>query len=100
MSEYTEGICDDGAAILKDGVQMTISEVLEKLNNSLKNPENYEHYVHISGPDEIHGPFPEFHAYLQANISNRNWLRERANSEDDTPLYVAVVIKGRDSNPY
>jgi len=31
-SEYTEAICGDGAAILKDGVRMTISEVLAELN--------------------------------------------------------------------
>ncbi len=31
MSEYTQGICADGAAILKDGVMMTIEEILEGL---------------------------------------------------------------------
>ena len=36
MSEYTEGVCDDGAAILKDGAQMTISEVLAELNDKWK----------------------------------------------------------------
>jgi hypothetical protein len=29
---YTEGVCEDGAAILKDGRMMTISEVLDELN--------------------------------------------------------------------
>jgi hypothetical protein len=32
MTTYTEGICGDGAAILRDGVMMTISEVLAALN--------------------------------------------------------------------
>ena len=35
MSEepkYTEGICGDGAAILKDGERMTISEIIAELN--------------------------------------------------------------------
>lgn len=31
MSEYTQGICQDGAAILRDGQQMTIEEILEAL---------------------------------------------------------------------
>lgn len=31
-AEYTEGVCHDGAAILKDGVMLTISEVLSDLN--------------------------------------------------------------------
>ena len=29
---YTEGVWDDGAAILKDGVRMRISEILDELN--------------------------------------------------------------------
>ena len=37
MSIYTEGICGDGAAILKDGVRMTITEVLQELNQSAGN---------------------------------------------------------------
>lgn len=32
MSEYTEGICGDGAAILKDGKPLAISGVLVALN--------------------------------------------------------------------
>ena len=31
---FSEGICDDGAAILKDGQLMTIEEILEALNES------------------------------------------------------------------
>jgi len=31
MSEYTQGICMDGAAILKDGEMLTIEEILEGL---------------------------------------------------------------------
>jgi hypothetical protein len=29
---YTEGVCDDGAAILRDGLPMRVSEVLDALN--------------------------------------------------------------------
>ena len=31
--KYTQGVCDDGAAILKDGAQITIEEVLDNLND-------------------------------------------------------------------
>lgn len=31
MPEYTEGICEDGAAILKDGKMMRIDEILSEL---------------------------------------------------------------------
>ncbi len=34
MTEYTQGICEDGAAILKDGVMMTIEEILHELRTS------------------------------------------------------------------
>ena len=34
MHEYTEGIMNDGAAILKDGVQMSVSEVIAELNRA------------------------------------------------------------------
>ena len=34
MAEYTEGVLDDGVAILKDGVPMTISEILAELSAS------------------------------------------------------------------
>ena len=31
MSDYTQGVCHDGAAILKDGMPLTIEEILEVL---------------------------------------------------------------------
>ena len=31
MTEYTQGVCMDGAAILKDGEMMTIEEILDGL---------------------------------------------------------------------
>ena len=36
MSEWTEGVCSDGAAILRDGQPVTISELLEHLNTADK----------------------------------------------------------------
>lgn len=34
MSEFTQGVCDDGAAILRDGKQLTIEEILIGLNRA------------------------------------------------------------------
>lgn len=31
MSEYSQGICDDGAAILRDGQPLAIEEILQRL---------------------------------------------------------------------
>lgn len=36
MSEYSQGIYQDGAAILKDGRMMTIEEIIAELNNHEK----------------------------------------------------------------
>lgn len=30
--EYSQGVCQDGAAILKDGQMMTVEEIVEELN--------------------------------------------------------------------
>ncbi len=35
-AEYTEGICGEAAAILKDGVMMTIPEILKELNSRVE----------------------------------------------------------------
>jgi hypothetical protein len=32
MPEFTQGVCEDGASILIDGVPMTIEEVIEALS--------------------------------------------------------------------
>ncbi len=34
MAKYTEGICQDGAAILKDGEQITVDQILRELNEA------------------------------------------------------------------
>lgn len=35
MTEWTEGVCGDGAAILRDGQMVPISDLLEHLNKGL-----------------------------------------------------------------
>ena len=34
--KYSKGICGDGIAILKDGIQMNIDEILKALNSKAK----------------------------------------------------------------
>ena len=34
MSEYTQGVCQDGAAILRDGKPLTIEEILDGLRHA------------------------------------------------------------------
>jgi len=54
MREYSQGVCQDGAAILCDGAQMTIEEILARLrtledvrsiiyDSPELNPSNYDH---------------------------------------------------------
>lgn len=44
-NKYTEGICDDGAAILKDGKMMTISEILLELNQNDKKIFDLKYFI-------------------------------------------------------
>ena len=37
MAKYTEGVCGDGAGILKDGELITIEQVLKELNEAQEN---------------------------------------------------------------
>ncbi len=54
MREYSQGVCQDGAAILCDGAQMTVEEILARLrtledvraviyDSPELNPSNYDH---------------------------------------------------------
>lgn len=54
MREYSQGICQDGAAILCNGVQMTVEEIIARLrtledvraviyDSPELNPSNYDH---------------------------------------------------------
>ena len=52
MSEeprYTEGICEDGAGILKDGMLMTIDEILKELNTNSEPDYKYSTYKKWAG---------------------------------------------------
>ncbi|MDR5887520.1 hypothetical protein [Vreelandella janggokensis] len=49
MSEYTQGVCDDGAAILKDGQQLSIEQILEALR------ERDEYHSHLATISEMTG---------------------------------------------
>lgn len=34
--KYSQGVCEDGAAILRDGIRMTIDEIVAALNSKYK----------------------------------------------------------------
>jgi hypothetical protein len=46
---YTEGICQDGAAILDNGEMVTITEILDRLNSSAKLEKELEEARRLSG---------------------------------------------------
>jgi hypothetical protein len=53
----------------------------------------YAWKVHISGPDDVHGPFfSEIKAHRLANDINKAWLKIRVKDGGDTPLHVATVL--------
>lgn len=49
MSEYTQGVCADGAAILKDGQPLSIEQILEALR------ERDEYHSHLATISEMTG---------------------------------------------
>ena len=54
MSGYTQGVCQDGAAILKDGQPMTIEEILAALNESERLAEMVDR-AHAALNELLHG---------------------------------------------
>ncbi len=67
LPQWTEGICGDGAAILRDGVMVPIEEVIARLNQAeaaLSAPEQ--------GPtlDDVSELCDEFGFYLEGSYNN------------------------------
>jgi hypothetical protein len=62
-----------------------------EIKEKIELQEEKKFIVHISGPDDIMGPYTELEAYRWANGINNLWVKVRAKEGDDTPLCVAVV---------
>jgi len=63
MPEYSQGICQDGAAILRDGKMLTVEEILEKLRKA----EAIEEFMQASGDNtqvEISNEIKDIANYL------------------------------------
>ena len=43
ICEYSQGICGDGAAILKDGIAMNVEEIVTELNKLAVNSNRYKY---------------------------------------------------------
>lgn len=50
MAEWTEGVCDDGAAILRDGEPVKISDLLAHLNTEQAEATARQKVSHIGAP--------------------------------------------------
>jgi hypothetical protein len=49
IPEYSQGVCGDGAAILKDGVAMTVDEIVAELNGKPEQTLDLGAYRHKDG---------------------------------------------------
>lgn len=86
--EYTQGVCHDGAAILKDGSPMTIEEILAELR---------------AGQDTS-GPAPAYQCiwpsgakYTTGGLENAQTYRQKAIEvfgEEAAPVIVPLVYQG------
>lgn len=45
MTEYSQGVCEDGAAILKDGQMMTIEDIVATLTDLNADRERLQHLI-------------------------------------------------------
>lgn len=53
MNKYTQGVCEDGAAILKDGQLMTIEEILDELNTRPLSSKSFDSIQLIEEIDKL-----------------------------------------------
>lgn len=68
MALYTEGLCGDGVAILKDGVAMSISDILAELNScscgDMHEPKTWQQRV-IDEKKELDGKIERLEAFMR-----------------------------------
>lgn len=56
MSEYTQGLCHDGAAILKDGQPLTIEQILEELRKGDNKPLTFDQFRQANNQRQLEWP--------------------------------------------
>lgn len=79
MSEYTQGICGDAAAILKDGQMMTIEEIVSQLSNLNRRVEELE--MALQGfVDDSRGVYVRSGALVITTCESREIAIEALNS--------------------
>lgn len=99
---YTEGICHDGAAILKDGLPITISEILSLLNRLDEVETNntgvkYEYLLHTWGGfyneefKEIHKEESGYH-YFDTKEEREQYLNKLKNIEKELNARVLISV--------
>ena len=82
MTEWSEGVCVDGAAILRDGCMVPIEELVETLNKYEARIDDLE--------GELRGVIHEMDHILYESDTNRRWSRVRL-LEDN----VRIVLKSK-----
>ncbi|HBJ28854.1 hypothetical protein, partial [Cobetia sp.] len=89
MSDYTQGVCHDGAAILKDGMPLTIEEILEVLRER----DQLDELLKAAGIDA-----QEIKAENQQLRNKRDELNREVGEEiderDALAAHVVELVKG------
>ena len=82
MAEWTEGVCVDGAAILRDGCMVRIEDLIETLNG-------YETKIgELEG--ELRGVIHEMDHIMYESDLGRSWSRVRYLADN-----VRTVLKSK-----
>lgn len=53
MCDFSQGVCEDGAAILRDGVPMTVDEIVSELRQLTADANRYR-YLRAADIDAVH----------------------------------------------
>lgn len=60
--------------------------------------ENEKYFVHVIGPDEIHGPFEEIKAHREANEVNKVSVEFNYDKDiEDKVFALAIVVTCKDN---
>lgn len=73
MTEYTQGVCEDGAAIIKDGQMLTIEQILDELRQGVElQKQQQKQQAKLAGGQSVAEVIPNVVGVEMAWIDPRN----------------------------
>lgn len=96
MAEYSQGVCGDGAAILRDGQRMTVDEIVAELNAAdAVRKERAALYLRARDWAEVSGRMEAERDALQARIDGAIKVRVRGKVGELATVCVSHDLAGK-----